>query len=86
MKYSTRGGSIGVSLELWDNGNGVKFSVRDQGIGMSKGDQKKVFSKFSKAPADFSLSLRFSTIKEATLFPRDLNRIDLQISPPEYKQ
>ena len=49
MKYSTRGGSIGVSLELWDNGNGVKFSVRDQGIGMSKGDQKKVFSKFFRA-------------------------------------
>ncbi|HLC70099.1 MAG TPA: aspartate--tRNA(Asn) ligase [Patescibacteria group bacterium] len=30
--------------------------------------------------------LGIENIKEATLFPRDLNRIDLQISPPEYKQ
>ncbi len=30
--------------------------------------------------------LDIDNIKYATLFPRDLNRIDLQISPPEYKQ
>jgi len=30
--------------------------------------------------------LGIDNIKYATLFPRDLNRIDLQISPPEYKQ
>ncbi len=30
--------------------------------------------------------LNIENIKEATLFPRDLNRIDLQLSPPEYKQ
>ncbi|MFA7654133.1 MAG: aspartate--tRNA(Asn) ligase [Candidatus Magasanikbacteria bacterium] len=30
--------------------------------------------------------LNIDNIKYATLFPRDLNRIDLQISPPEYKQ
>ncbi|MBI4992516.1 MAG: hypothetical protein HZC26_00005, partial [Candidatus Magasanikbacteria bacterium] len=30
--------------------------------------------------------LEIDNIKYATLFPRDLNRIDLQISPPEYKQ
>jgi len=30
--------------------------------------------------------LGIENIKRATLFPRDLNRIDLQISPPEYKK
>lgn len=30
--------------------------------------------------------LNIDNVKYATLFPRDLNRIDLQISPPEYKQ
>ncbi len=30
--------------------------------------------------------LGIDNVKYATLFPRDLNRIDLQISPPEYKQ
>lgn len=30
--------------------------------------------------------LNVDNIKYATLFPRDLNRIDLQISPPEYKK
>ncbi|MBI2444185.1 MAG: aspartate--tRNA(Asn) ligase [Candidatus Magasanikbacteria bacterium] len=30
--------------------------------------------------------LGIDNVKLATLFPRDLNRIDLQLSPPEYKQ
>ncbi len=30
--------------------------------------------------------LEIDNVKQATLFPRDLNRIDLQLSPPEYKQ
>ena len=30
--------------------------------------------------------LGIENVKRATLFPRDLNRIDLQLSPPEYKQ
>ncbi len=30
--------------------------------------------------------LEIPNIKETALFPRDLNRIDLQLSPPEYKQ
>lgn len=30
--------------------------------------------------------LEIENVKYATLFPRDLNRIDLQITPPEYKQ
>lgn len=30
--------------------------------------------------------LGIENVKYATLFPRDLNRIDLQLSPPEYKQ
>jgi nondiscriminating aspartyl-tRNA synthetase len=30
--------------------------------------------------------LEIDNVKYATLFPRDLNRIDLQISPPEYKK
>lgn len=30
--------------------------------------------------------LEIANVKEAVLFPRDLNRIDLQLSPPEYKQ
>lgn len=30
--------------------------------------------------------LNIDNVKYATLFPRDLNRIDLQLSPPEYKQ
>jgi len=30
--------------------------------------------------------LEIDNVKYATLFPRDMNRIDLQLSPPEYKQ
>lgn len=30
--------------------------------------------------------LNIDNVKYATLFPRDLNRIDLQLSPPEYKK
>jgi len=30
--------------------------------------------------------LGIDNIKNSTLFPRDLNRIDLQLTPPEYKK
>ncbi len=49
VKYSTHGGVIQVSLESWQNGKQIRFSVRDQGIGVSEEDQKKVFSKFFRA-------------------------------------
>ncbi len=46
IKYTEKG-SITISAEHADNG--VLFEVSDTGIGMSKGDQEKVFDKFFRS-------------------------------------
>lgn len=46
LKYTEKG-SITISVEGINNS--VKFSVKDTGIGISKGDAKKVFNKFFRS-------------------------------------
>lgn len=46
LKY-TQKGSISITVE--GTSNGVKFSVKDTGIGISKGDARKVFNKFFRS-------------------------------------
>lgn len=47
IKY-TDGGKVIVSLKETDSG-GLKFSVKDSGIGISQEDQKKIFEEFTQA-------------------------------------
>lgn len=44
MKYSPGGGTINVVLE--SDGENIKFTVQDFGIGISHGQQDKIFTKF----------------------------------------
>ncbi len=46
IKYTEKGS---VSLKAEQSGAGVKFSVSDTGIGISKGDQEKIFDKFFRS-------------------------------------
>jgi PAS domain S-box-containing protein len=44
IKYTSEGGDINIKLE--EDGANVKFSVKDNGIGISGGAQSDIFSKF----------------------------------------
>lgn len=46
IKYSPEGGDIELNLQT--NGKTMSLYVKDQGIGISKPDQKKLFRKFSR--------------------------------------
>lgn len=46
IKYTQKGS---VTLSAKPHGKGVMFEVRDTGIGISKGDQEKVFDKFFRS-------------------------------------
>ena len=46
IRYSTHPSSVTVSLEPWGNGKFFRFSVRDEGVGISADDQNKIFNKF----------------------------------------
>jgi two-component system, OmpR family, phosphate regulon sensor histidine kinase PhoR len=46
LKYTEKGG---VTLGAKPKDNGVLFTVRDTGIGISKGDQERVFDKFFRS-------------------------------------
>lgn len=46
LKYTEQGG---ITLTATAAQNGVKFSVTDTGIGISKGDQERVFDKFFRS-------------------------------------
>lgn len=47
IKYS--GGKGGVAVRLEEEGSFVKVSVRDQGVGIPKGQQKNIFQKFFRS-------------------------------------
>jgi len=47
MKYSPDGGSVEVSVEARDDL--VRFSVRDEGLGIAPEDQDRIFEKFYRA-------------------------------------
>jgi len=48
IKYSPRSSVVRVQLEVVESGNWAKFSVRDDGVGLSEADQKRLFQKFAK--------------------------------------
>lgn len=45
VKYSPRGGTVIIGCEKIDEGN-INIYVSDQGVGISKSDQKKLFNRF----------------------------------------
>jgi signal transduction histidine kinase/ligand-binding sensor domain-containing protein len=48
-KFSERGKTI--HLKVWQNGESIMFSFRDEGPGISEADQKKLFKRFQKLTA-----------------------------------
>ena len=44
VKYSPDGGRIEVRVE--ENGSGVRFAVQDEGLGIPRGEQQRIFGKF----------------------------------------
>lgn len=67
IKYSPKGKNIYVNLE--DPGKCVKFSVRDEGPGLTEDDKKNLFQKFTRLSAqptggESSTGLGLSIVKE----------------------
>ena len=56
VKYSPDGGR--VQLELEPRANGIRFAVRDQGIGISPAEQQQIFGKFYRADPTLSRGVR----------------------------
>ena len=50
IKYSARGGRIEVGVEADDRH--ARFSVRDEGLGIPLGEQKRIFEKFYRLDPD----------------------------------
>jgi len=50
VKYSPRGGQI--ELGVAPAGDGVRFSVRDEGLGIPLGEQERIFDKFYRLDPD----------------------------------
>ena len=48
IKYSPKGGKIIITTSDQDDG-GVKVSIQDFGLGISKDEQRKVFTRFFRA-------------------------------------
>jgi two-component system, OmpR family, phosphate regulon sensor histidine kinase PhoR len=52
VKYSPEGGRVEISVEA--RGNGVRFVITDQGLGIPHGDQHRIFGKFYRVDPDQS--------------------------------
>ena len=52
VKYSPDGGDVRVRLEPLDNY--VRFSVADQGLGIPKSEQNRIFEKFYRLDPDMT--------------------------------
>jgi PAS domain S-box-containing protein len=52
VKYSPSGGQIDVTLEL--RGDALRFAVRDPGLGIPAGEQRRIFEKFYRLDPDMS--------------------------------
>jgi two-component system phosphate regulon sensor histidine kinase PhoR len=50
IKYSPHGGRIELGVEIGDEH--VRFSVRDEGLGIPLGEQKRIFDKFYRLDPD----------------------------------
>lgn len=48
LKFTPEGGHVQVRLETVDDGQGVRIAVKDNGIGIEKTDQERVFNKFEQ--------------------------------------
>ena len=47
IKFSPKGGT--VEVKLYEEQGNIIFSIKDNGVGISKEDQKKIFDKFYKS-------------------------------------
>jgi signal transduction histidine kinase len=52
VKYSPSGGQIDVTLE--PRGDALRFAVRDPGLGIPSGEQRRIFEKFYRLDPDMS--------------------------------
>jgi signal transduction histidine kinase/tetratricopeptide (TPR) repeat protein len=60
VKYS--GGNPRVTLRVWSTEDAVNFRVEDQGIGIGKSEQKKIFEKFYRSESALQSSVKGSGI------------------------
>ena len=49
IKYTPEFGQIKIEVKVLDKGKVLKVSIKDQGVGIPKADQPKLFSKFFRA-------------------------------------
>ncbi len=49
IKYTPRGGNIAISVHLDNQKQRIEVSISDSGIGLSKAEQEKLFSRFYRA-------------------------------------
>jgi two-component system phosphate regulon sensor histidine kinase PhoR len=52
VKYSPGGGEVELRLE--PVGGSMRFSVRDEGIGIPRGEQERIFEKFYRLDPDLT--------------------------------
>jgi two-component system sensor histidine kinase VicK len=52
IKYSPEGGTVEASASA--SGNAIRFSVRDQGIGIPEPERERIFEKFTRLDPQMS--------------------------------
>lgn len=56
IKYNHQGGHIYVTVK--DEGNQAVYTVRDTGIGIPKGEQKRIFERFYRVDSSRSKTIK----------------------------